>query len=317
VGTDIKNDVTVNFTVGTSAQTAEAASNTFDVDRKIIFTLLEAATTGTTSVSPNEQDAVTRFQLTNTSNDTLDFNLAAAQLSGGTAEHGGTDNFDVANLQYFVDSNGDGIYQVGSDTATTVNNLAPDSNVYIFVVGDIPISRVSGDVAGVTLTATARNSSDGSAITDVGGLNTAGIESVFADAGNDGVESDGDDYTVSAADLTVTKLSRVVSDGVSGSNPKAIPGAFVEYCIVVTNSGTATAPASNVAVSDDLALLTDITYDSTFQAKIDGTVVSGDTCTAGATNANYTGGTNGIVSGTLTDIAPGQTRTLVFRVTID
>lgn len=330
VDTNIQNDVSVNFQVGSVSQTAETASNVFEVDRKVIFTLLEAATTGTTSVSPNQQDAVTRFQLTNSSNDTLDFSLAAAQLAGGTAEHGGTDNFNVANLQFFVDSTSGGtvgVYDPGVDIATTVDNLAPDAQRYIFVVGDIPISQVTGDVAGVTMTATALLST-GAAITastDTD-LNTAGIETIFADAGRDGIESDGDDYTVSAADLTVTKLSRVVRDNLNGpgtsadpTNPKAVPGATVEYCIVVSNAATATATATNVAVSDDLSIatLSDISYDTGFQAVLDGTVVSGNTCTPGATNASYSGGTNGIVSGTLTNIAPGETRTLVFRVTID
>ncbi len=71
-----------------------------------------------------------------------------------------------------------------------------------------------------------------------------------------------------------------------------------------------------MVVSDDLATLTDVTYVAS-SGKIDGTVVSGSTCTPGTTNASYTGGANGIVSGTLTDIAPGETRTLVFQVTID
>ncbi len=335
VDTNIQNDVSVNFQVSGVNQTAETASNVFEVDRKVIFTLLEAATTGTTSVGPNQQDAVTRFQLTNSSNDMLDFSLAAAQLGGGTAEHGGTDNFNVSNLQFFVDADPDGagpllpdgIFNSAVDTATTVDNLAPDAQRYIFVVGDIPIAQVTGDVAGVTMTATALLSTGG-AITASGDgdLNTAGIETIFADTGRDGIESDGDDYTVSAADLTVTKLSRVVRDNLNGpgtsadpTNPKAVPGATVEYCIVVSNAATATATATNVAVSDDLSIatLSDISYDGSFQAVLDGTVVTGNTCTPGATNASYSGGTNGIVSGTLTNIAPGETRTLVFRVTID
>ena len=40
-------------------------------------------------------DQVTTFLLTNTSNAPLDFGLALAQPVGGTAAHGGTDNFDV------------------------------------------------------------------------------------------------------------------------------------------------------------------------------------------------------------------------------
>jgi uncharacterized repeat protein (TIGR01451 family) len=58
------------------------------------------------------------------------------------------------------------------------------------------------------------------------------------------------------ANLSVTKISSVVSDGVSGSNPKAISGAVMRYCILVSNAGSAT--ATNVVVGD--AMPTNMTY---------------------------------------------------------
>lgn len=316
VGTDVINTATVDYQVGGVAQTQRTATDTFDVDRKVIFTLTEATPTGTTSVVPGQQDAVTRFTLTNTSNDTLDFSLAAAQLAGGTAEHGGTDVFDVTGFTFFVDANSNGTYQAGTDIATSVDNLAPDTSIAVFIVGDIPLVQTNGQVAGVTMTATALNV-DGSAIvasTD-SDANTAGIETIFADSGRNGIESDGDDYTLAAPNLTVTKLSRVISDGVSASNFKAVPGAVVEYCIVVTN-GAGAATATNVAVADNLNLEPDFTYLAAFTPKYDGTVVTGSTCTPGTLDATYNGGTN-TVSATLSDIAADETRTLVFRVTID
>ena len=316
VGTDVINTATVDYQVGGVAQTQRTATDTFDVDRKIAFTLTEAAVIGTTSVSPGQQDAVTRFTLNNTSNDTLDFSLAAAQLAGGTAEHGGTDVFDVTGLQFFVDANGNGTFEPGTDIATTVNNLAPDTSLTIFVIGDIPLAQTNGQVAGVTMTATALNA-DGTAITAAtdGTANTAGIETIFTDTGRNGIETGGDDFTVAAPNLTVTKLSRVVSDGISATNPKAVPGAVVEYCIVVSNAAGA-ATAANVLVADNLNLEPDFTYLGSFTPKYDGNVVSGNTCTPGTLNATYNGGTN-TVSATLSNIAAGQTRTLVFQVTID
>jgi hypothetical protein len=331
VGTDVQNTATVDYQVGGVAQTQRTATDLFDVDRKVVFTLTEATATGTTSVVPNQQDAVTRFTLTNTSNDTLDFLLTAAQLSGGTAAHGGTDNFDVTGFTFFVDVDPDGagpllpdgVYTAATDTATTVDNLAPDTSRTIFIVGDIPISTTNGQVAGVTMTANVRNS-DGSVITAAtdATVNTAGIETIFADAGRNGTETAGDDYTVAAPNLTVTKLSRVVRDNVNGpgtsadpTNPKAVPGATVEYCIRVTN-GASAATATNVSVQDNLNLEPDFTYDSSFTPKYDGTVVTGSTCTPGTLDATYNAGTN-TVSATLSNIAAGETRTLVFRVTID
>lgn len=53
-----------------------------------------------------------------------------------------------------------------------------------------------------------------------------------------------------SARLVVAKTSRVISDPVNGaSNPKAIPGALVRYCVVVANpSGNGT--ASGISLSD-------------------------------------------------------------------
>lgn len=52
--------------------------------------------------------------------------------------------------------------------------------------------------------------------------------------------------------LNVTKVSRVVADPVNGAtNPKAIPGALVEYLISVTNTGSEPADANSVMVRDD------------------------------------------------------------------
>jgi uncharacterized repeat protein (TIGR01451 family) len=50
--------------------------------------------------------------------------------------------------------------------------------------------------------------------------------------------------------LAVSKTSRVLTDGVNISNPKAIPGATIRYCIEVRNPGTVT--ATNVSVIDNL-----------------------------------------------------------------
>ena len=74
---------------------------------------------------------------------------------------------------------------------------------------------------------------------------------VFGDAGRDGTEADDDSYLVSAADLNVAKTSVVISDPFNLLvNPKAIPGALMEYAITVTNTGTVA--ADNVRITDVL-----------------------------------------------------------------
>ena len=321
-GTSIKNDVTVSYSVGGVAQTDKQASDTFTVDRKINLSVVELDGV-TTQVSPGQTAAVTAFTVTNTSNQTLDFAVAASQLVGGTAKHNGTDNFDVSNLQVFVDTNGNNIYDPGVDTATFIDELAADASRTVFILGDIANTRVTGDVAGVVLTATAREGgtigTQGAVVTQTAGANTAGVDTVFADiagktdAARDGKFSSDDDYTVAAANLTVVKFSKIISDPFNNTtNPKAIPGAIIEYCIGVANA-TGSAPATNLNISDTLP--TGITYLTSFGVKTNGTyTAASSTCSAGTGSGTFSGGT---VSGTLNDVPGGGTNSLVFRATVN
>jgi uncharacterized repeat protein (TIGR01451 family) len=321
-GSTITNNVTVNFQVGGVSQNSVSASNSFTVDRKVNFTVAEDGSS-TTQVSPGQLSAVTSFIVTNTSNAPLDFALAATNRAGGTAEHGGTDNFDVSNLRLYQDTNNNGAYDSGTDTLITyLDQVAADASIRVFALVDVPLGRATGDVAGVRLTGTASEAtaagSLGATVTQTAGANTAGVDTVFADTsagGNtarDGIHFDEDDYTIFAANLTATKTSRVISDPLNGTtNPKLIPGAVVEYCISVANAA-GSASAANVAISDTLPGAT--TYDSSFGIKVNGTVTSG-TCNADGAIAGAHA--SGVVSGTIPSVVAGDTRTVLFRVTIN
>ena len=102
-GTTITNTATVDYQVGGVAQGQQSASNNFTVDRKINL-LVEEVGTVTTNVVPGQTNAVTTFQLTNSSNEALDFALVASQIVGGTASHGGTDTFNVNNVRIYRDN---------------------------------------------------------------------------------------------------------------------------------------------------------------------------------------------------------------------
>ncbi|HZG08547.1 MAG TPA: hypothetical protein VEZ70_06170 [Allosphingosinicella sp.] len=322
-GTTITNNVSLNYRVGGVDQTSVTASNSFIVDRKVNLTVAEVGNT-TTSVSPGQQSAVTSFDVTNASNAPLDFALAATQLSGGTAKRGGTDNFNVTDIKLYTDTNNNGSYDAGTDLEITyLDQVEADTTRRVFVVANVPLSRATGDVAGVRLTAQAAEptaaGSLGGLVTQTTGANTAGVDTVFADGsttgGNtayDGIHFDEDDYTILAASLTATKTSRVISDPVNGTtNPKMIPGAVVEYCIAVANAANS-ATASNINVTDTLPGET--AYQAAFGVKTNGTV-TGATCNAdGAGSGSHA---SGVVSGTLADIAAGEARTLVFRVSIN
>jgi uncharacterized repeat protein (TIGR01451 family) len=322
-GTTVTNNVSLTYRVGGVDQNAVTASNSFVVDRKVNLVVAEVGN-ATTSVSPGQVNAVTAFDVTNSSNAPLDLGLAATQLSGGTAKHGGTDNFNLTDVKIFGDTNGNGSFDAGTDLEISyLDQVSADDTRRVFIVASVPLGRSTGDVAGVRLAATAAEAtaagSQGATVTQTTGANTAGVDTVFADAGTsggntayDGIHFDEDDYTILAASLVATKTSRIVSDPVNGlTNPKMIPGAVVEYCIAVANAaGSAT--ASNVAVSDTLPSQT--AYQSSFGIKLNGTV-TGSTCNADGPGAGSHA--NGIVSGTLADIPAGTTRTVLFRVTLN
>ena len=326
-GTGITNNVTVSYQVGSVQQTDVAAADTFVVDRKINLTVSEVGGAAT-SVSPGQTGAVTTFSVTNSSNDTIDFGLFAAQQTGGAAKFAGTDNYDVTGLTIYRETNGTAGLQTGAgeDTLVTfLDEVAPDASVTVYAVGNVPIGQKSGDVATVSLTATAQAGGQagtaGAAIAETAGGNSVGVDTVFADTlatgGNtarDGKAVDRDDYLVSAANLSATKKSLVISDPVNGTaSPKAIPGATVQYCIILTNAaGSAT--ATNVSLTDALPAQT--TYDAAYGIRVNGTANSG-VCDAGTgtSGGSFATSTN-TVSGTLSDIAAGASRTLLFRVTV-
>lgn len=324
-GLSVTNTVTVNYQVGGVSQTAQTASDTFTVDRKVNVTVAEVGTT-TTTVSPGQTAAVTTFQVTNLSNATLDFALSLAQQSGGAAAHSNTDSFDVSNLKIYLDNPTTGTvgsYDAGDTLVTYLDELAADGTKTVFVLGDVPLGQTTGAVAAVTLTATGREGggagSQGAALSETTGGNTSGMDTVFADgagatdAARDAAYSAKDDYTVSAAALTITKRSLLVSDPINGAtNPKYIPGAVIEYCISVANAAGGSA-ATSVAIADPLP--SEVTYLSSYGIKVDGTVNGSNVCQAdGAGSGSFAGNT---VSGTISSVAAGATRTVLFRATIN
>ena len=320
-GSTITNTATINYQVGGVAQPSINDSDAFVVDRVINLSVAELGN-ATTVVVPGQSGAVTTFTVTNTSNAVLDFALTATQTTGGTASHGGTDNFDVTAVTLYRDTNGNNTYDAGTDVVVTyLDEVAADASVTVFAVANVPLGQATNDVANIRLTATGREGgtggSQGAALTQTTGANTAAMDTVFADAAGvadgarDAAHSDDDDYTVVTATLTLDKRSTVISDPVNGTtNPKLIPGAVVEYCIAVSNAAGGAA-ANSIAVSDILPAT--LTYVAS-SIRLNGTT-TGLTCNAdGSAGGSFSSGT---VSGTITTVAAGDTRTLVFRATVN
>jgi uncharacterized repeat protein (TIGR01451 family) len=116
----------------------------------------------------------------------------------------------------------------------------------------VPVTATNGQASNVTLTAIVRAPTTLAALTQTAGADSATtVDVVFADTGRDATATAQDQYLISSAALSIQKTSTVVSDPFNNTtNPKAIPGATMEYAIALTNSGTAN--ATLVTITDPI-----------------------------------------------------------------
>jgi uncharacterized repeat protein (TIGR01451 family) len=335
-GTSITNTATVNYSVGGSAQ-SPVTSNTasFLVDRKVNLSVTEVGGAAT-SVSYGDNGQVTTFQVTNLTNATQDFRLfASQQLSLAITTFGLTDNMDMNNVHVYVDANGNGTYEPLVDTASYIDELAPDLSKTVFIVADTPSSGGSSGTAGVALTArTAVGGTPGALGSDIAA--TVGVDSpttidvVFADAAgaidllHDGAQSALDSYVTATTSVTFAKSAVIISDPVNLTlAPKAIPGAVVEYCLRVSNTGGSS--ATLISISDAIPTNTTYVANSLYvggttllgECVIDGTPE--DDNATGADEIDLNGGSSDgtTVLATMPLILPGTTATARFRVTLN
>jgi uncharacterized repeat protein (TIGR01451 family) len=261
-GREITNQATATYSVNGTAATTKSNISTFKVDRKVNLTLVSEQNANV-QVNLGQQDAYLAFRLTNLTNGTQDFLLDPDQSTVPAGVLLGTDDFNVDRLRAFVDADGDGKFDPNIDKATYVDELAANASVVVFLVGDVPTTGNPNLAFGsmhVTVAAGDAPGTQGAVLAQTT-LNVVNqdneVDVVFADSAKVGDPArDGQARAYAAFEigtrtvaLTVEKSSRVISDGVSDANPKALPGAVVEYCLVVRNS-TALVPASNVTLTD-------------------------------------------------------------------
>ena len=265
-GTAINNTATVAYNVGGVAQTPiDSPQTTFVVDQVVDFVVAEADG-GDTLVGAGEQDAVARFTVTNTGNETQDFALSVLDLIGGTVFS--ADTIDADALTIVIDANDNDVYDAGVDTvANFIDELSADDTaaadadnvISVFILGDIPAAAAAGAAANIELTATAHTAGAaglGAQEAESGGNDDpSSVEIIFSaavDSGGTATDAGQDGYLVGSATLAAVKTSTVVSDPLGQTSPLAlaIPGAFVEYEITITNTGGL--PATELQVTDTL-----------------------------------------------------------------
>ncbi len=317
-GDSITNTVTVDFQVGGVQQTAVQDSDTFLVDRKIDVTV--AAVGASPNAPAGTTGVVRQFTVTNDSNAVVGYALTASGAAGG--------DFAPQNVVVFDDLNTNGVFDAG-EQITFIDSMAEDETRNVWVAFDVPLTASNGQSTDIILVANAHEAGSGAIgaqiVDSTGADDPNAVETVLADGiGIAGVDSasQGDHaashtVAVNAAVMSVQKFSTVIWDPVNlTTDPRAIPGARVQYCIAVTNAAGA-ASATNVVVDDDLPLEVEFfpdAYGTTGDVMVDGTL-SGGQCTGGTEVDGYTiADTN--VNESLSDIAGGLTRTLYFTVTI-
>jgi hypothetical protein len=328
-GTAITNRASVNYSVGSIPQTVIESSPTgnttpgvgagvntaFLVDNRVDLTVDEISGNATV-VTPGMTNQVLAFTVVNEGNSPQGYQLTLTE-EVGTTLFLGTDSTNFGNLVIRVDD-GNGTYD-GTETATAIDTLNPDESITVFVVSPtVPGTLINLDFANVRLTATTHEPGVGGAlVVESAGANTDGVEVLFNDAnGQDGFESDVDQFAVVTAGLTITKTQTVISDIFGSPSPRALPDSVVQYLITIANTSTTT-------VADDVSLSDPVPANTTLVGtNVALTGVAAAACTADASDADADG--CGVAAGTLTvddtvigDIAAGATVTVAFQVTIN
>jgi hypothetical protein len=372
-GTTISNIATVNYQVGGLAQTPIGSSvggntsgagtaTTFVVDNKLnlVVTTVDVADV---QVSPAGVHVVLEYLVTNSGNETQGVSFTTLQEVTTTASPfgGNTDDFDAS-----LGNSGDGIfvqktfsgsaYASGTDTASSIPQLAAGGTAHVFVVADIPGVQVDGDVSVIALvgqvaiagavatygTAPGANiTTDNSGAAWVANPTVGNEQVIFADAAGtddaakDGKSSSRDAFIVKSAKLTITKgVPTILSDPTGDAIPHAIPGAVVKYTVTIANAVSATTNATSIALTDalpgnttwgtagvgTLAVTSPGVNSGTQFACPDGSVHT-QVATGGApyttVSCDFAQTTPGTVTVSGVALKPGDTTTIVYTVTIN
>jgi|GEM_PF-569093 len=293
-GQTISNRATVNYQVGSVAQTLIESSPTgnslagatnggntdFLEDRLLNFTLTRIGASAI-PVSPGQEilatastSPVLSFNLTNTGNGCQDFLLVGAQLATATGVgdvfSAGSidDDFDTSTFSVLADSTlgaGESFDGSGTDSATFVDELCPTETITLHVVGTgspaIPLTAINGNHAVFTLTATvaAGNTVAADAEKVTGGTGAA----ITSD---DGTVLDDPAVMQNVIAINLTAAGNAVAD-LEGSPSTGALQAASAYLILSAElittkesivSTAAATQSGTPTIGDDMSVVTDI-----------------------------------------------------------
>jgi uncharacterized repeat protein (TIGR01451 family) len=221
--------------------------------------------------------------------------------------------FRLFDVDFGAASFSDKITVTGSYLGSTVIPVLTNG-VSNYVSGNVAI----GDVGAVDTTADGTVVVTFNAAVDTVTIVYGNHTTAPADPGNQWVGLGDMTFCSPYSSYTVSKISQVLSDGVSTTNPKAIPGATVRYCITFSNTGA----SSMTSVSSVDNLPAAVSY-------VPGTMRSGSSCGAAATvedddasgtdesdpfGMNISGST---VTGTAVTLAGSSSFAMIFSVLVN
>lgn len=221
--------------------------------------------------------------------------------------------FTVFDIDFAANDFADKLTVTGSFNGSPVNPILTN-NVANYVTGNVAI----GDVTATDTTANGNVVVTFSSPVDTIMITYGNHTTAPADPDGQAISIYDFNFCRPQANISVTKISNVVSDGVSATNPKAVAGAVMRYCILIANAGSAT--ATGVSVSD--AMPANVTFTP-------GSIVTGANCgsAAIAEDDNNTGadetdpfgvsfaGTT--LTGTAASLGPSVGFAIAFNATIN
>ena len=239
-GTDIQNIASATYDTGSGPVTIQSNTAIIKVDELLDVTVA-STNPGDVITAPGAVGNVQGFRVTNSGNGDEAFTLAPNVANGG-------DDFDPTLQQIVIDTNDNGVYDAGVDTAYIAGTndpiLAPDQSKVIFVITTTPAGVTDGNRADVALTAIAVTGS-GTPGTSFAGAGQGGGNAVVGATGAEDAASSF--LAVQAAAVALLK-SATILDPFGGNRP--VPGAIVTYSLVATVSGSGS--LNNLVISDPI-----------------------------------------------------------------
>ena len=269
--TQINNRAQLNYKVGTVDQdpigsskdgnTSGAGSDTtFLVDNKVNPVVTTQDTQAVTAI-PGKAAVATKFTVTNGGNASQDFLLTVGNVASGNV-------FTAADNENFTDLTKCQV-QIGGAAAVALpaytGTITAGNDVIVHVVCDIPKNLADQKVVGIYLMAEARDPANKTvALVETAGIDTATVDIVFADEDAEDDKAGGttngkrnarhsarSGYKIETAILTVKKTAKPLCDGFNApADAKNIPGAYVQYEVLITNDGEGIAQLTTMG--DDL-----------------------------------------------------------------